>query len=157
MKLYCVRHGEAESAAVDPARGLTLQGRHDVTKVGRYLGARGVSVHHILRSGKERAKQTAEILAAQMKVAQIDEVERLLDPDALTSPLLDMIGAFTDDTMLVGHLPFMAKLVSALVIDNDAYYPIVQYPPGTVICLEYYEGRRWIVNWILQPVIVPDD
>jgi phosphohistidine phosphatase SixA len=38
MHLYMVQHGEAKSAEVDPARGLTPKGIADVQKVAAHLG-----------------------------------------------------------------------------------------------------------------------
>ncbi len=156
MKLYCVRHAEAMQPDVDPQRGLTPKGRADVTKIAQYLGYRGVHVAHIFHSAKLRARQTAEILAANINTGQISENDALLGEQNSVEPMLEMIGTWSEDTLLVGHLPSMSKLVSALVVGNEEQYPIVNFPPGTVVCLEYYEHHRWIINWLLRPNIVPE-
>lgn len=155
MKLYCVRHGEALGADVDPERALTEKGRADILKVAMFLEQSDVHVPHIMHSEKLRAKQTAEIFASVFVNTELTECASLLSENADVSPLVDMIKTWDDDTMLVGHLPFMAQLVSALVVGNQHHSPIVNYPPGSVVCLDHYEHDRWIVNWLLRPSIVP--
>ena len=54
--------------------------------------------------------------------------------------------------MIVGHLPFIPRLVNALVLGLEYadHPPIIDYPPGTVVCLEQH-NRRWIIHWVLSP------
>ena len=151
MKLYCVRHGEACAPDQDPARPLTPGGCCDVEKIARHLGQNQTPISHILHSGKLRAKQTAMIFADQLHAEQIVECSSLLDENSPIEPLLEMVGTWTEDTMLVGHLPFMAQFVSALVLKDASYFPIVNFPPGAVVCLDYYEDSRWVINWVLRP------
>ena len=155
MKLYCVRHGEAASAERDAERPLTEQGVNDVTRVAAYLANCDVKIAHVMHSTKLRAKQTATILSEALTPPQLTECASILDEQNAIEPMVEMIKTWTDDTMLVGHLPFMPRLVSALVIGDAENYPIVNYPPGTVVCLELYDQHRWIINWILGPQWVP--
>ena len=64
MNIYLVQHGEAVAKEVDPERPLTESGRSDVRRMASFLGAAGVRVSRIMHSGKVRAKETAELLAA---------------------------------------------------------------------------------------------
>lgn len=155
MKLYCVRHGEAQDASVNPERALTPQGQADVNKVAHHLKRIGISISTILHSDKLRAKQTAEIFAKTLHVPQISQCNDILDAEGPIKPILDMLPSWQDDTMLVGHLPFLFKLVSALVVNEENFFPIVNFPPSTVICLEFYENDRWIINWHLVPRLIP--
>lgn len=45
-----------------------------------------------------------------------------------------MVNGWTDDSRLVGHQPFLGKLVSRLVLGEER--TLVDYPSGTVVCLE---------------------
>lgn len=155
MKLYCVRHGEAEESDINPERPLTEKGRADVENVARFMGESGLHLDCMLYSPKRRAVETALIFAKYLNAQQVTECMPLLDENNDVSPLVDMIPAWSQDTMLVGHLPFMYKLVSALVLGKTDYYPIVNYPPGTVICLDRYNDERWIISWLLSPQMVP--
>lgn len=156
MKLFCVRHGHAEpEPTLNGARPLNKQGKQEVTKVAEYLARRGVHVSHVMHSGKLRAEQTATILADKMlTTGQAIEVTDLLEPGRAVTPLVEMLQNWHDDTMLVGHMPFMSQLVSALILNDDGYN-IIRFPPATIVCLEQYE-HRWILNWVLRPDLVSD-
>lgn len=155
MKLYCVRHGHAENLPNEKGgRPLTSQGVEEVTKVAEYLACRGVHVSHVMHSSKLRAQQTAEILAkAIANNNHSTEVFDLLEPDRSVDPLVDQVQGWSDDTMLVGHMPFMPELVSKLILDQGGYN-ILRFPPATVVCLEQYENHRWILNWVLHPDLI---
>ena len=156
MKLYCVRHGEAETSDVNPERPLTEKGQIDVETVARFMGESGLHLDSLLHSPKTRAVETALIFAKYLNAEQVTECVPLLDEHHDISSLVDMIPMWSGDTMLVGHLPFMNQLVSALVLGKPDFYPIVNYPPGTVICLDRYNNERWIISWLLSPEMVPN-
>ena len=157
MKLYCVRHGHAEkSATQNGERPLTSQGVDEVSRVANYLAHRGVHVSHVMHSTKLRARQSADILSKAMTTGLVTENCDLLEPDRSVAPFVEMIQSWDDDTMIVGHMPFVSHLVSALILGDDAY-SIVCFPPGTMVCLERYEDHHWILNWVLRPDLVPDD
>ena len=59
-----------------------------------------------------------------------------------------------DDTLVVGHLPFMARLV-ALLTTGDSESDIVAYCPGSVVCLERADAGHWVVQWMIRPDILP--
>ncbi|HKE11212.1 MAG TPA: histidine phosphatase family protein, partial [Myxococcota bacterium] len=66
MKVYVVRHGEAEEhrpGRRDEERELTRQGKAEFEQVVAGLAALGVRLDAILTSPLIRARQTAEILA----------------------------------------------------------------------------------------------
>src|SRR3989442_4166078 len=64
MDCYLVQHGEATPEQDDPARPLTDRGRREVEPVAEAAKRSGVGIAEIVHSGKIRAPQTAELLAA---------------------------------------------------------------------------------------------
>jgi phosphohistidine phosphatase len=54
--------------------------------------------------------------------------------------------------MLVGHLPFMGKLVARLV-GADEGKPVATFFPGTVVCLERDEANHWTIAWMVRPAL----
>jgi phosphohistidine phosphatase len=52
--------------------------------------------------------------------------------------------------MIVGHMPFMAKMVSYLVTGNENQ-AIVAYRPGSVVCLKQNPEESWQIQWMLRP------
>src|SRR5262245_32137331 len=105
MEVWLVRHGDAVSDRVDPERPLSAEGRGEVAAVARAL-ARGGRVRPtaIVHSGKTRARQTAEILAAALgppgALERADDLAPEADPTAWAARLDGRSGV-----MLVGHLP----------------------------------------------------
>jgi phosphohistidine phosphatase len=55
--------------------------------------------------------------------------------------------------MLVGHLPFLEKLTSYLVIGSDEK-PIFKFQNGGIMCLhKESDSQTWIIKWTLMPNI----
>jgi phosphohistidine phosphatase SixA len=63
MRVYLVQHGESKSEEEDPQRRLTGEGVRNVQKVAQFLRPLGLKLAAIWHSDKDRARQTAEILA----------------------------------------------------------------------------------------------
>jgi phosphohistidine phosphatase len=51
--------------------------------------------------------------------------------------------------MLVGHLPHLSRLASALLL-GDPGREIVRFRMGAIVCLVRAEGR-WLLQWVLTP------
>lgn len=153
MKIYLVQHGEAVAKEVDPERPLTEQGVTDVQRVARALKHAGVEVKRVIHSGKLRAQQTAEILATEIAPMLQLETSDLINPndDPVAFDLQTACGS--RGTMVVGHLPFMAKLLSHLVIGDDSHM-LAAYQPGSVVCLELIEKDNWQINWMVRPELL---
>lgn len=150
MKLYLMQHGESVSKEVDLDRPLTTRGERDVRQVADFMKQAGVSVNRILHSGKTRARQTAEILASVLLAdGNIAAIEGIAPNDPVESFAATII-ADEADLLIVGHLPFLARLVSWL-ITYDADQPLVACQPGSVICLEQNESLNWQIIWMVRP------
>jgi len=153
MKLYLVQHGEACSKEVNPERPLTDQGELDIDRLAVFFEQAGIRVERVIHSGKLRAEQTAERLAKMIAPeVELETSGRMNPNDDPTA--FDWQGESMDrDTLIVGHLPFMAKLVSHLVIDNDNRF-ITAFQPGSVVCLEYNTDEHWLINWMIRPKLL---
>ncbi len=149
MRVYLVQHGDAVSKEVDPDRPLSEKGRLDVGHIADFLRGR-VRVARVLHSGKTRARQTAEIIAKA--IAAADEIQPIagIDPLDPTEPIAQQIQQWTNDTSVVGHLPFMGKLATRLVTGMEEPL-VVDYQPGTVLALERSTDVRWTIAWMLRP------
>ncbi|MBL9128867.1 MAG: histidine phosphatase family protein, partial [Verrucomicrobiales bacterium] len=60
MKLYFLRHAEAEDGPVDAERRLTAKGRRDARRVGRFLEKSGIRLDAAFTSPLVRARETAD-------------------------------------------------------------------------------------------------
>ncbi len=155
MKLYLVQHGEAVAKEVDPDRPLSERGLRDMEKMALFLRRGGISVGRILHSGKRRAEQTAQVLAtAIMPEDQPESVEGIKPNDDVAS-FGEKLGDLQDDTLVAGHLPFMARLVAWLITGNNDL-GMLAYRPGSVVCLEQQEEGMWILERMIRPELLED-
>lgn len=146
MKLYLVRHGEYQMSAQQRDE-LTTQGKQEIEKLAHFLKPLNIHVDHIFHSNKFRAKQTAELLAPSIDCKQAIQELPGLGPEDDVRPIKDSLGMYEGNLMLVGHLPFMSKLVGKLMTGNEDKELVIFYP-GTMACLEG-EDVQWEMSWIL--------
>jgi phosphohistidine phosphatase len=148
MRVYLAQHGEAKSESEDPQRSLTVRGQKEVVQVARAARRMGVRPEAVYHSGKLRARQTAEIMA-QTLGSPVSQAPGLSPLDEVR-PWADSFIRERKDLMLVGHLPFLQRLASWLMIGRlDARPVLFRY--GAIVCLEYNEMDGWGVRWILTP------
>ena len=90
--IVLMRHGDAMSEEEDPSRPLSTAGREHVEAVGDRLAAIVAGLDEIRHSGKARARETAEILAARAGVAP-DRVRKVagLRPNDDVDPVAEIL------------------------------------------------------------------
>lgn len=152
MRIYLVQHGDALSKDIDPARPLSEKGRADVTAVARLLARSGAGVARIVHSGKARAAQTADMLAAHLTPEAATETIAGLAPNDPVEPVAKELAATAADTLLVGHLPFVGKLAARLVA-GDENLSVATFAPGTVLCLQAGEDGNFSIAWMIGPAL----
>ena len=149
MKLYLVQHGEAVSKDINPDRPLAEKGKEDIDKLAGFLKSNETNISNVFHSGKARALQTAEIFANTLGDIKVEILEGIAPNDPVDS-LAAKITQLENNTMIVGHLPFMAKFISYLVMGDEEKI-IVDYQPGSVICIEQDESNSWKIRWMIRP------
>jgi phosphohistidine phosphatase len=153
MYLYLVQHGEAKREEEDLRRGLTKRGYDHVSYVAAALQKMNVPVSRILHSGKTRAMQTAQILANTLRpergVAETDSLAPMDDPHIW----IKRIAETDEDIILVGHLPYMAKL-AGLLLCGDTEKTCVDFKMGGVVCCRRFDDGKWAVEWVIVPEMV---
>jgi len=105
----------------------------------------------VYHSGKRRAHQTAEIIANSLNVPI--ESSRGLNPLDDVREWAERVRKETKDLMIVGHLPFLEKLTSLLLCDNENARSVV-FRYGAIVCLDRKENGGWAVRWILTPEMI---
>ena len=153
MKLYLVQHGEAKSEKEDPDRSLTDRGTAEIRAVAEAAKRAGLKPAQMFHSGKRRAQQTAEILAAVLHCPLEPAVG--LKPNDDVQPWIDRITTNHNNMMLVGHLPFLQKVTMRLVSGGEEI-PVVSFRYGAIICLGPRPGSFWVIHWILHPDLIPE-
>ncbi len=152
MRLYLVQHGEAKSEAEDPERPLSDRGVGSVERLARWASQLDLEVGQIRHSGKRRAEQTARILAQRLTPAGGVHAVKGLQPKDDVVPMAATLERETADVMLVGHLPFLARLVGRLVV-GDADSDVVRFTNAGIVCLSRAENQ-WTIEWAVPPQLM---
>ncbi len=153
MKLYVIHHAEAKREEEDANRPLTDKGWAEGQRVAaRLVECGAVRVQRIIHSGKLRARQTAEVWAEHLGPVEIVPADGL-GPTADPAIWADRLQREIEDVMVVGHLPYLERLVSLLLV-GEPDRRVVAFPNAGAVCLERGEDGRWMVRWSLTPDVV---
>ncbi len=150
MALLLVQHGKSLPKEEDPDRGLSKVGIDESRIVAGLALKQNVQVSRIIHSGKKRALQTAEIfmeilepdsgIAKGPGLAPLDDVTSFAATDSID-----------DNFMVVGHLPFLERLVSHLVTGSPETM-IVKFRNSGIVCLDSEDdGKSFFIRWTLFP------
>lgn len=152
MNIIFVRHGAAEKVdkeIQDFHRKLTPEGRITVKEVTSHIVAHlteGTDIH-IWSSPADRAVQTAEIIAAELKIEPILLYDFIWNGDyhAFANELQRIIVDMT--LIIVGHEPYLGDWVSRLQENN------IKFRKGTVagLTLQAKEVLIGSLTWIVHP------
>lgn len=153
MKLYLVRHGDALSNLEDSKRSLSPKGEQEAAAISKFLNQNSIACNLIYHSEKERAKQTALILAHGFEVKPHTDLLGGLMPEDSVKPIADYCNYLQENTMLVGHLPFMARLAAELLTQREDK-PCINFQPAAIICLERVALYQWCLDWLVTPSLV---
>ena len=124
MKLYLLRHAEAEDAASsDAARRLTPRGVEQARAVGRFCARTGIRPGLVLFSPFVRTEQTAHFFAEAWPPEEI-----ILQPAPFAASVMHPATALAElsayerfgSVMLVGHQPDLGLLAAMLLGLRDA-------------------------------------
>jgi phosphohistidine phosphatase len=152
MALYLVQHGKNLPAEDDPEKSLSPEGISDVKRIANLARDYGVHVGQIEHSGKKRAKQTAEMYASVLNPEGGVRQREGMNPLDDVVPLAEEMDR-DDDLMLVGHLPFMERLTSYLVI-GTIEKRIFRFQNGGIVCLDMdRDPDGWVIKWALLPAM----
>jgi len=153
MKLYLVQHAKASSKQVDPERSLTEEGRRDIQKVAAFIKPLNLCVDYLWHSGKKRTAQTAEILAEVVKVNKASIARDGLGPNDDVTVLRSELASAGQDVMIVGHLPFLSKLTSLLLVGSESAN-MAAFKNGSIVCLKRCEDNQYQIDWMVTPELL---
>ncbi|MFL1551377.1 phosphohistidine phosphatase SixA [Pseudomonas sp. D47] len=112
MKLWVLRHGEAEGhARTDAERNLTEHGRSEVLRSAAQLI--GLPISAIFASPYVRAQQTAHLVRDVLGFEPDIRTVAWLTPDSNPVQVLEKLDT-DDNVLLVSHQPLVGSLISFL-------------------------------------------
>lgn len=155
MALFLVQHGKSAPKSEDPEKGLTATGREETLRLAPVAKGYRIPVTQIFHSGKTRAVQTAEIyyqaLATKAPLEMLSGIAPL-DDVRLFAAALDPGAGW----MVVGHMPFMERLVSFLTT-GDEEKRVYAFQNSGIVCLDAVRAVAgewdWFIKWTLNPNI----
>lgn len=122
MQLFFLRHGIAiergdPGVQNDEERSLTPKGIKRVRQAANGLRVLGVSLDAILTSPVLRARQTAEIVAAKLKLESALQELMDLRPESTVDHLLFGLSrlAAQQNLLIIGHEPLLTQTVARLL------------------------------------------
>lgn len=149
MAIYLSQHGKCYPSETDPERKLTEDGKNESAKTAIMMMDKNIHVSRIIHSGKTRASETAEIFSGYLHPENGISIIEGMDP-------CDNVETFArniifDDTLYVGHLPFMEKLVSYLVA-GDLERGVIRFHNSGIVCLDQESSNgKIVIRWTLMP------
>jgi phosphohistidine phosphatase len=155
MRLYLLQHGDAVPEVVDADRPLSDQGRRDVSRLARIIEGSAFRPVRVYHSGKTRARQTADLMVSAFDTAAAPEPLAGLGPKDPVAPIADQTSRWEQDTLIVGHMPFLGRFASRLLAGTEERVAI-SFQPGSLACLERDDTGRWSLVWMIRPDLLRD-
>lgn len=148
MKLYLARHGEYLANDIIQGEVLSEKGINTIKRMAEFIKSAHLSVNIIYHSHKIRAQQTAALLAEGFQCSQIIKQDGLQPLDDVSKIAQNLITS-EENILIVGHLPFMSRLVNQLLkVREDK--EMISFLPGTIVCFKR-EDDHWMIEWVLNP------
>ncbi len=153
MRLYLVRHGDALTGDLDSERHLSELGHRQVAALAEFLSGLGLRVSRVVHSGKPRARQTAEALAAAVAPGAAPQALDGLAPNDPVEEFADVVAGWDQDSLIAGHLPHLAKLATLLLAGRSRPGGL-DFEPAAAACLERDEAGGWTLVWFVGPSLL---
>ena len=156
MRLYFLRHTDADSGFDDAARPLSALGRKQAEALGRFCHQAGVELDGAFASPLLRARQTAEVFlnaCAASDHVKLKAADELLNEASEESfhEFLDGLGGFRR-VLLVGHAPVLAERVRAMLgMGNEE---ALKLSKGGLACVRTDDYRTGSLKFFISPKLL---
>ncbi|KGQ69509.1 hypothetical protein OA57_11325 [Chelonobacter oris] len=144
MRIFIMRHGEAEMAAKsDAERNLTVHGIRQAEEQGLWLSEAANHIDKVIVSPYNRALQSYDHLAGKTETRLPLEIEtwEAVTPYGNSTIVVDYLATLhkegVKNVLIVSHLPFVEDLVTALCESPQQ----VGFSTGTIAEIEW-EGEE---------------
>jgi phosphohistidine phosphatase len=165
MNIFILRHGIAVERGTkgfenDSERPLTPKGKRQLRKSTEAMKRMKLRYDLILSSPYKRAKQTAEIVAEELKLKKrlkfSDTLKFEGDPETMIREIAALKPA-PKNLLLVGHEPYLSHLISLLVAGNGSM--AMDFKKGGLCKLEVEKldgAARAQLVWLLTPKLMKE-
>lgn len=138
MKVYLLRHGQAEARATnDELRHLTPVGTEHILDIAGQFKARRESIEFCFCSPYIRAQETAQVFLRESGLTCKLQTEDLLTPEGPPQQVLDFLQSLSCETvLLVGHNPSLTALY-ALLTNGASDHHMKIMAAGELCCISF--------------------
>ena len=160
MELFLLRHGlavERGTAGIvnDADRPLTPHGRRQLHKIAAAMWQMKLSFDVILSSPLLRARQTAELVAKELKLKKRPAFADELQPGGNAKILIQSLAALKpppENVLLVGHEPDLSNLISWFVTGTTgAGFALKKSGLAKLEIKKLRAGKCATLAWLLTP------
>lgn len=152
MKLYVLRHGQAESrASSDFERRLTDRGRADACAMALRFNSDLCTLGEIWVSPLVRAQQTANAVVGELSVSPAYTTTETLVPEADLNRLYqELNNSRASILLLVSHQPLVGELVNDLCGVEPGFYAM---GTASMACIEaeVFASSMGELLWLHHP------
>jgi phosphohistidine phosphatase len=163
MNLFILRHGLASDPGEDglpknlsdAQRPLSAKGKQKLWTITEAMRAQDLKFNVVLSSPLLRARQSAQIVTEALELRRKLVLTDHLAPGGSPRQLLaelNELGARAKNILLVGHEPYLTKLISLLITGHDT--AAIDLRKGSLAKLEVQHlgyGRCATLAWLLTP------
>jgi len=122
VRVYLVRHAEAEPGEPDALRRLTPLGRRQAKQLGERFARDNIDAGAVVSSPLLRARETAEAIAAALGLAA--EHDERLAPGASEDAIRSLAADHGRTFIAVGHQPDCGKIAGAIRGEPPPAFPV---------------------------------
>lgn len=158
MRLYLLRHAEAEPGNPDETRKLAPAGHEELQRLCAALRKnKAVQPEALWVSPLDRAQQSAEVFCREMELDLPVNVREDLVPEANPARLAHEIGQCQESLLIVGHNPHLEVLIAYLLTGRSDGVMVLMNT-GSLACLEKTglggNPGASILRWVVSPNIL---
>ena len=129
-------------------RPLSTPGRAVAARLAFAVAARGARPDVLWHSGKLRARQTAELFWSACNPLASLTAERGLQPGDPPGWIRDRLAGETRSILIVGHMPFLPRLLASLLDAPDGT-AAATFPLHGCVALET-DAESWREAWRIE-------
>lgn len=161
MKLYLMRHTEAEAGAqMDPTRDLTDTGRDQAKMMGKWLARQAEKPGLVVQSNFLRARETAKRIGKKLELTPVNCPMGTLDPETDPEQCWNTLKALALEhrvsaVIAVTHGPLVERMLAYLT--GSPLPQQFHFAHGAVAMFETTTGKRGILHWLVTPNVVARD
>jgi phosphohistidine phosphatase len=129
LRLFLIRHADADAGEPDELRRLSRKGREQAQALGKRLAEAGVRADAVVTSPLLRARETGQALADA--IGSSTEPSDALAPGATAEGVRSAVEGRGQTVIVVGHQPDCSKIAAEL---GDGTEP--PFPPAGIVELQ---------------------